>query len=290
MKTFEGMKLTSNKIIFLTSTFIFLFGLKMPAFGNPIWMSSKVLSSKAGRGITIFCGYGHFFPESRFGLDEADSFKHDGVGYLKGIYPSGKRKSFQITSSLQGRDLILASIPASMEGNYIFYSENKGMYKSRTVDGKIIYKSKENAEKEAKIIKSTLEKTYMKVIVPVGSQITNSVKKDPVTNPVGLEFEFVPIVGMESVKAGGYLKAKLFCQGKLLPHAKINFRFTGNSKVGKESREYFFTTTTSNWGIARIKIYNPGTYLISSEKFIQTPLSKKHTEKRLRAVLVFKVL
>jgi len=255
------------------------------AFGNPVWLSSKPLHVQAGQSIVVYAGFGHFFPKSRFGYDEAEPFEHDGILYLKAIHPSGKQEDVPISPHLDGSNLALAAFTPKEEGYYVFYSENNGMYSTRTDDGKLLRKSKEDAQNSGKVvIKSVLQKTFMKTIVSVGKAAKGSQKKE-----VGAEFEFIPLSDMQSLKTGGYAKLKLICQGKPLGKARINFRFTGESKVGKESREYYFTTITSSRGIARIKIYNRGSYLVSSEKFIKTPQSKQHTEKRLRAVIIFEV-
>lgn len=255
------------------------------ALGNPIWLSSKPIHVQPGENIVVYSGFGHFFPKSRFGYDEAEPFEHDGISFLKLISPSGKKEDITITPALEGTELALSAFTPKEEGYYVFYSENKGMYSTRTGDGQLLRESKEDAENSGKVvIKSVLQKTFMKTIVSVGKSVKGFGEKE-----IGAEFEFVLLSDLQSLKTGGYVKLKLICQGKPLGKARINFRFTGDSKVGKESREYYFTTTTSSKGIARIKIYNKAVYLVSSEKFIKTPQSKKHTEKRLRAVIIFEV-
>ncbi len=275
-----------NKLvaIMLVATISNFFALYKTASSNPLWLSAHKLSLAAGEKINVFCAFGHAFPKSTFGLEESKPFAEDGIKFVKVISPDGTTKELKLKPKMQGKKLFLCSVKEEQAGNYLFYAENNGMYTIRTKDGGRRYQSagevKEGVVKGVK--KSVLEKTSMKLITHVGSE-GRSVE----SAPVGLELELVPLRNTRTLKVGEYLKVRLYCQGEPLPHAKIHFRFTGKSKISKESLEYYLTTITNKKGIARIKLYDTGTYYISSEKFIKTPTSTKHTEKRLRTVLIF---
>lgn len=101
--------------------------------------------------------------------------------------------------------------------------------------------------------------------------------------PLGHKLEILPISDLAGVKVGGELEFQVLFDGKPLS-SQIYATYDGFSR----HYETYAYVTQARGGSARVKITNPGTWMVRVEKRVETT-SREYDLHALKAILVFSV-
>lgn len=204
------------------------------------WINVDNYSPDTGDSAHITIGWGHRYPLGGF-LKKAD------LESIVIIYPDGKKEAVASLSDLEFQPENNFSKP----GSYLVAAKRKtGFYTKTTQGGK-----RQSKEGLRNVIKCSRSQMCMKAIINVSDG------QGKVDSKVGHPLEIIPLANPAELKAGDYLPVQVLLHGKPY-NDKIFATYMGFST---EKDVFAYTCKTDRQGKGRIRILQPGVWLIKAE-------------------------
>lgn len=230
-----------KKITIITAIYLGLTGLFCTqAQAHFPWINVDNYSPDTGDSAHITVGWGHRYPLGKF-LKKSDLESMVMVG------PDGGKVAISSVSDLEFQPENNFSKP----GSYLIASKRKtGFYTKTTQGGK-----RQSKEGLKNVIRCSKSQMSMKTIVNVGDG------QGKIDGKVGHPLEILPLTNPAELKAGNYLDVQVLLHGKPY-NDKIFATYMGFST---EKDVFAYTTKTDRQGKGRIRILQPGIWLIKAE-------------------------
>ncbi len=204
------------------------------------WINVDNYSPDTGDSAHITIGWGHRYPLGGF-LKMADLENIAMVG------PDGGKEPVSSVSDLEFQPENNFSKP----GSYLIVAKRKtGFYTKTTQGGK-----RQSKEGLKNVIKCSRSQMCMKAIINVGDG------QGKVDSKVGHPLEIIPLANPAELKAGDYLPVQVLLHGKPY-NDKIFATYMGFST---EKDVFAYTSKTDRQGKGRIRILQPGVWMIKVE-------------------------
>lgn len=230
-----------KKITITTALYLSLIGLFCTqAQAHYPWINMDNYSPNTGASAHITIGWGHGYPLGGF-LKMADLESIAIVG------PDGKKAPMTAVSELEFEPKNGLSSP----GAYLVAAKRKtGFYTKTTQGGK-----RQSKEGLNNVISCSRSHMSMKAIFTVGDG------QGKVDSKVGHPLEIIPLANPAELKAGDYLPVQVLLHGKPY-NDRIFATYMGFST---EKDVFAYTSKTDRQGKGRIRILQPGIWLIKAE-------------------------
>jgi len=204
------------------------------------WINVDNYSPDVGDSSHITIGWGHHYPLDGF-------LKKNDLKSFVIIDPDGKKETISSRSELEFQPENNFSDP----GVYLVAAQRKtGFYTKTTQGGK-----RQSKEGLSNVIKCSRSQMSMKSIINVGED------KGKVDRKVGHSLEIVPLANPADLHVGDYLPVQVLLNGK--PYSDMIFAtYMGFST---EKNVFAYTTKTDRQGMGKIRILQPGIWLIKTE-------------------------
>ena len=254
--------------ILLTATVLFAVPYTMMA--HDLFMIADSWTPKPGERVNVKIVAGHNFPEGSL-LPMADKMK------VNLMSPDGKMSP--LTLKADGIYQV-ASFTPQVAGENIVMSEYQ-FFSTKTKAGKYINFPK--SEVKEPIDSATYISRSSKIIVGTGGK--NAMK------PTGMDFEIVPQVDPTTIKSDGLLPVQILYKGKPVVPERNEEIDVKAVYAGFQTDEdtYAFAGHTDKDGMVRVKITQPGTWMIMVERRIPTADSAKADSELYGATLTFHI-
>jgi len=254
------MKKAALITLFLGMTILF----SSQAQAHYPWVNSDNYSPETGDSVHITIGWGHRYPLSRF-LKKAD------LEHIVIVGPDGKKVDLVVASELEFEPENNLSKP----GSYIVAAKRKtGFYTKTTQGGK-----RQSKKGLSNVISCSLSHMSMKAILSVGEE------QGAVDSKVGHPLEIIPMANPAELSAGDYLPIQLLLHGK--PYkGKIFATYMGFST---EKDVFAYTSKTDRQGRGKIRILQPGIWLIKPEHIEPYPNQDECDVEKFIATLTLEV-
>jgi len=223
---------------------VILFGLLLTLFATPVhahypWINASDYTPETGSSLKMTLGWGHAYPLAGFLKKEAvETLEIAGPGKI------APELVFASDLEIESKDSLTAP------GAYIVAATRKaGFYTKTTQGGK--QASKKNLKK---VIKCSLSHMCMKAIVNVGEGTGK------VDTRIGHPMEIIPLKNPGQLRAGEYLPVQVLYNGTPFK-GHIFATFAGFST---EKETFAYATKTDKSGRAKIRILQPGVWLIKA--------------------------
>ena len=255
---------TNIKINLLTiCTGLLVFFFISPAFAHYPWLNLSDYSPKKGAKIAGTIGWGHHYPLDGF-------MKQDELTSIKATGPGNTPMEVSFSSPLEWE----TSEGISNDGNYIVSAERKpGFYTKTAQGGKPV--SKKGLEG---VISCNFSHPSMKAIASLGTG-------GNVATKASLPLEIIPLDDPGALRVGDYLHLQVLFQGK--PYSgEVYATYAGFSS---DSGTYAYFTSTDKEGHARIRILQPGPWLIRSENKTAHPHPEECDFETYSTTLTFEI-
>ncbi|XCN74318.1 MAG: DUF4198 domain-containing protein [Candidatus Electrothrix aestuarii] len=204
------------------------------------WINAESYFPHAGESPKINIGYGHGYPLGSF-LQQEDLESMSLTG------PTGQ-------IPLKEANIIEYEPEEALSepGIYTVAAQRKAIFYTKTTDGW----KRQTKEGLKNVLRCSLSHKSAKGLLTVDAEDATMDKK-----ALGHVLEIVPQANPASLRAGDYLPVQLLLRGK--PHqAKLFATYMGFST---ESDVFAYTTKTDKEGMGRIRILQPGIWLIKAE-------------------------
>ncbi len=231
------MKTNMLRIRVFTVAMTCLFLGAIPAFAHYPWLNVTDYTPASGRSVSMTIGWGHRYPLAGF-------LKKDAV---EKIAISGPEKAvLNFVSEIE----IKSDTRIHTEGAYIVSVSRKPSFYTKTTQGnkRLPKKGLEH------VIKCSFSHMCMKAIVNVGHG------KGKVDAIVGHPMEIVPLENPANLRSGDFFPVQVLWHGKPFK-GYIYATFAGFST---ESETFAYTTKTDKKGKGKIKILQPGVWMIKA--------------------------
>ena len=230
-----------KKIIIITAMYLGLIGLFCTqAQAHFPWINVDNYSPDTGDSSHITIGWGHRYPLGGF-------LKKGDLESIVIIDPDGKKEAVASLSDLEFQPESNFSKP----GAYLVAAKRKtGFYTKTTQGGK-----RQSKEGLRNVIKCSRSQMCMKAIINVDDG------QGKVDSKVGHPLEIIPLANPAELKAGDYLPVQVLLQGKPY-NGRIFATYMGFST---EKDVFAYTSKTDRQGKGRIRILQPGVWLIKAE-------------------------
>lgn len=204
------------------------------------WINVDNYSPDTGDSVLMTIGWGHHYPLGGF-------LKKDDLESMSIVDPDGRKEAVTSLSNLEFRPESNFSKP----GAYLIVAKRKtGFYTKTTQGGK-----RQSKEGLRNVIKCSRSQMCMKAIVNVGDGLGKLDLK------VGHPLEIIPLTNPAELKAGDYLEVQVLWHGKPY-NDRIFATYMGFST---EKDVFAYTSKTDRQGMGRIRILQPGIWLIKAE-------------------------
>jgi uncharacterized GH25 family protein len=231
------------------------------------WINTDGYTLHNGETPHISIGWGHRYPLGRF-LRQEDLESMS----LRG--PGGYEIPLKASNSMEFESEEALSTP----GTYIVAAQRRtGFYTKTTEGGK--RQSKEGLEN---VLRCSSSHMTMKALLTVGEA---EEAEEVNTTPVGHPLEIIPQASPASLRAGDYFPVQLLLYGK--PHqGKLFATYMGFST---EKDVFAYTAKTDTEGMGKIRILQPGIWLIKAEYEEPYPDQKVCDVESFSATLTFEI-
>lgn len=254
--------------IFLTATL--MLGISQAMFAHDLFMIADSWMPKIGERVNVKMVVGHNFPDGSI-LAIADKLK------VTLISPDGKTSPLDLKENGIYR---IASFTPQMAGANVLTGQYQFFY-TPTKAGKIVYQPK--SEIKEPVDYTTYVSRSSKTIIGTGGA--------NVMKPMGMDLEIVPQVDPTTIKAGGLLPVQILYKGKPIT-PELNEEIDVKAVyAGFQTDEdtYSFAGHTDKNGMCRVKITQPGTWMVIVERRIPAADNAKADTELYGATLTFRV-
>jgi uncharacterized GH25 family protein len=207
------------------------------------WINTDGYTLHSGGTPHISIGWGHRYPLGRFlQQEDLESMSMRGAdGYEIPLKPSNSME-FEPEEAL------------STPGTYTVAAQRKtGFYTKTTEGGK-----RQSKEGLSNVLRCSSSHMTMKALLTVGEAEEG---EEVNTTPVGHPLEIIPQANPASLRAGDYFPVQLLLYGK--PYqGKLFATYMGFST---EKDVFAYTAKTDKKGMGKIRILQPGVWLIKAE-------------------------
>lgn len=211
---FRKPALASILMMFICST----------ASAHDMWSTAE--KPEVGKPLTAVIGYGHNFPEW-------EAIPADEIGLFKPVRVIGPKGEMVMKPAADNYKAV--SQENLVAGTYLVIVDVQPVFWTKTPTG---WSQKPKSE-EPQAQSCGLYVENAKGIVNVGGAKETGV----IGKPVGLPVEIVPLANPATVKPSQRLQLKVLFEGKPLPGAKVEGRFTGFAKEASPNAQAFSDTT-----------------------------------------------
>lgn len=236
---------------------------------HDLWMIVDSPVPKIGERVNVKVTVGHNFPDGKL-LAMADHLK------VNLIAPDGKTSPLATT---QNGTYQVASFTAQTAGAYMIAADYP-YYSTRTKQGSVNKPKNEVAQpSESTTYVSRCSKTI------VGAGGTAMLK------PAGLNLEIVPQVDPATIKPGGMLPVQILYKGKPLAPSRDEEVDVKAVYAGFQTDEdtFAFAGHTDENGMCRIKVTQPGVWMVLVEKRVPAADKTKADTELYSGTLVFRI-
>ncbi|MDA3971115.1 MAG: DUF4198 domain-containing protein [Desulfobulbaceae bacterium] len=204
------------------------------------WINMSNYSPDPGESVQMTIGWGHRYPLGKF-------LKKGDLESIVIVGPDGKKIPVSTASELEFEPENNLRNP----GAYLVAGKRKtGFYTKTTQGGK-----RQSKEGLSNVISCSRSQMSMKAIINVGDG------QGTVNRKVGHPMEIIPMTNPAQLKAGDYLPIQLLLHGK--PYkGKI---FATHMGFSTEKDVFAYTSKTDRQGRGKIRILQPGVWLIKAE-------------------------
>lgn len=230
-----------KKISTITILFLGLFGLFCSeVMAHYPWINMSNYCPDTGESPQLTIGWGHSYPLGGF-------LKMEDLEGLEMIGPDGKKIPLTAKSVLEFETETSLGSP----GAYIVTAQRKtGFYTKTTQGGK-----RQSKEGLTNVLTCSLSHMSMKSVVTVGDAAGTA------DRTMGQPLEIVPLANPAKLKAGDYLPLRILLHGK--PYqGMVHATYMGFST---EKEVFAYTSKTDRQGKGRIRILQPGIWLLKAE-------------------------
>jgi uncharacterized GH25 family protein len=205
------------------------------------WMNLSTYSANTGSNIQINIGWGHNYPLGSF-------MKHEDLEYAMLKNAEGEDVPLNPKNEIE----LETAEGLSSPGTYIATANRKPGFYTRTTDGA----KRQSKEGLDNVLACWYSESNMKSILIVGDE-PGKIS----TEAVGQSMEIIPQENPASLRAGDYLPVKVLLKGE--PYSgKIYATYMGFST---ESDVFAYTANTNQEGMGKIRILQPGIWMIKVE-------------------------
>ncbi len=228
------------------------------------WINSNNYAPETGEIPYITIGWGHRYPLSKL-LQKKD------LEHIYIITPDGSKETITSQNGLS----FAPDNGVSTQGTYIIAAERKtGFYTKTTKGGK-----RQSKKGLSNVLSCSLSHMSMKGLLTVGKERTQVDRK------VGQSLEIIPLANPAELSAGDYLPLQLLLHGK--PYKGMIFAtYMGFST---EKDVFAYTAKTDRQGYGKIRILQPGIWLIKAEYSQPYPDQDECDEEKFIATLTLEV-
>lgn len=255
-----------KKMLRVTIVCIFLVVLLLaavPAHAHFPWVNLTDYNPEKGSNLKFTLGWGHHYPIDGF-------LKKDNIETLTIISPERKKQTVEYTSEVE----MQSGNTLSTDGVYIVAAVRKAGYYTKTAQGGV----SEPKTGLKNVLRCSYSHMCMKAIASVG-------KEGKADKVVGHPIEIIALENPAKLRAGNYMPIQVLVNGK--PYSGNVFAtYVGFST---EANTFAYATTADKKGHARIRILQPGIWLIKvSHEVPYSDISKCDVESYV-ATLTFAV-
>lgn len=247
-----------------------MLGISQAMLAHDLFMIADSWMPKIGERVNVKMTVGHNFPDGK-NLAMADKMK------VTLMSPDGKTSPLSLV-----KDGIyqVASFTPQMTGANVVMSQYQ-FFSTRTKAGKTVNQPK--SEVKEPVDYGTYISRSSKVIIGTGG--ANAMK------PLGMDLEIVPQVDPTTIKAGGLLPVQILYKGKPITPERNEEIDVKAVYAGFQTDEdtYAFAGHTDKNGMCRVKLTQPGTWMIIVERRIPAADNAKAETELYGATLTFRV-
>lgn len=247
-----------------------MLGISQAMLAHDLFMIADTWMPKIGERVNVKMVVGHNFPDGSI-LAMADKMKvslmsPDGKTSLLALKPDGIYQVATFTPQTTGANIVMSQ--------YQFFS-------TKTKAGKYVNFPK--SEVKEPFDSATYISRSSKVIVGTGG--ANAMK------PVGMDLEIVPQVDPTTIKSGGLLPVQILYKGKPIVAGHNEEIDVKAVYAGFQTDEdtYSFAGHTDKNAMCRIKLTQPGTWMIIVERRIPAADNTKADTELYGATLTFRI-
>lgn len=239
----------------------------IPASAHFMWLNAEKYTTSANSEAALNIGYGHSFgnPVGNVLLER------ERMGEITFIDPKGGKIKVKEVNVIDYK----SEVPLSKEGTYVIVAKKKEGFSSKTTSG---YKQ-QSRKNLNNVIQCSYSGGYCKAIINVGKSGGTVFSR-----PVGHNLEIVPLEDPANVKQGGYLPVKVLYNGEIL-QTEIFATYAGFSTQGA----WAYTTSSNKEGLGRIKILQPGVWMVKVSHKLPFPDPKECDQYSYTATMTFEV-
>ena len=230
-----------KKIVMITAIYFGLIGVfASSAQAHYPWLNMENYSLDTGELVYATIGWGHRYPLGKF-------LKNDDVERITIIGPDGNIMPMASISKLEFE----SKNSMTRSGAYLIAAKRKtGFYTKTTMGGK-----RQSKKGLSNVISCSSSHMSMKAVFNVGEP------QGMVNCKVGHPLEIIPLMNPADLQVGDYLPIQLLLHGK--PYKdKIYATYMGFST---EKDVFAYTSKTDRQGKGKIRILQPGVWLIKAE-------------------------
>ncbi|MFH2046322.1 MAG: DUF4198 domain-containing protein [Pseudomonadota bacterium] len=234
-----------------------------PAYAHFPWVNLTDYNPKKGSTLKFTLGWGHHYPIDGF-------LKKDEVQTLTIISPNETKQTVEYTSEVE----LQSGNTLNIDGAYIVAAIRKAGYYTKTAQGGV----REPKTGLKNVIRCSYAHMCMKAIASVG-------KEGKADKVIGHPIEIIALENPARLRAGDYMPIQVLVDGK--PYSGNVFAtYVGFST---EPNTFAYATSADKKGQARIRILQPGIWLIKvSHEVPYSDISKCDVESYV-ATLTFAV-
>lgn len=257
------MKDILNGKIAIAAGLLLLVVFVSPVLAHFPWLNLSDYTPNKGAKIKGTVGWGHHFPLEGF-------LPRDSVSFVKVMSPDNSSLEVNFTNELEWE----TSEGISSDGAYIITAERKPGFYTKTADGH--YSASKKGLKN--VLSCSYSHSNMKAVATRGDGVNVAVA-------AGLPLEIVLLDNPATLLPGAYLHVRLLLDGK--PYkGEISGTYAGFSA---DSNTFAYVTTTDTEGYGRIRILQPGLWLLRSQYKIPYPNSEECDLEVFSTSLTFEV-
>jgi len=207
------------------------------AHAHYLWLNIGDDRPKVGQTVRIEIGWGHKFPK-----DEVIK-----EGFLNHVYALDSKGAVSLLKQISPAEFEF--VPAA-KGTYTILSNIHPGFLTKTTEGYTL-KAKKGLENAVSCFRFDIR---AKAIVNVGDKAKIS------GQPVGDILEIIPLKNPKDLTKGEMFPVRVLYEGKCLSNIDVRATYAGFSD---QPNTFAFSTMTDNEGVARIKIFKKGKWLVN---------------------------
>ncbi|MCI5209805.1 MAG: DUF4198 domain-containing protein [Candidatus Electrothrix sp. ATG2] len=256
-----------RKLIAATVLSIGLSGLLCSqALAHYPWINADSYSLNTGETPHINIGWGHRYPLGRF-LQQED------LENMNLLAPSGQELPIKAINIMESEPEEALTAP----GTYTVAAQRRAGFYTKTTEGG----KRQSKEGLNNVLRCSHSSMNMKALLTVGGKKNASVNKTAVGHPL----EIIPQASPASLRAGDYFPVQVLLRGK--PYkSKLFATYLGFST---EKDVFAYTAKTDQDGMGKIRILQPGVWLIKAEYQEPYPDQKVCDVESFSATLTFEI-